>query len=155
MDQKSLFSVRLYCKNSIQTCARRVRQSLIPLDFKYPLRTAQSSLPSFPWVTPRCDCLPRDRFRNCPTRGRPTAKTYSTRIPLVVGNVTPSRGSPWLNYFPLYLPLEASQARASFQNRGSHFKEEHSIHIVKLSTKEMQLIKVSNEDTLLKTLMLH
>ena len=154
MDQKSHFSVRLYRKNSIQTCARRVRQFLIPFDFKYPLRTAQSSLPSFPWVTPRCDCLPQDRFRNCPTRGRPTAKTSQTRIPLVVGNVTPSRGSPWLNYFPLYLPLDASLGALKFSDQRESLKKEHSVHIVKLTTK-MPLIKPSNEGTLLKTLMLH
>ena len=50
---------------------------------------------------------------------------------------------------------DASQGALKFSDQRDTLEKEHSIHIVKLSTKEMQLIKVSNAGTLLNTLMLH
>ena len=49
---------------------------------------------------------------------------------------------------------DASQGALKFSDQRESLEKEHSIHIVKLSTK-MSLIKTSNEGTLLKTLMLH
>ena len=154
MDRKSLFSVRFYSR-PVSKLARAVSGSLYSRSASnITLKIAQSSLLRFLWVTLPCDSLSPDRYCNCPTRGWPTAKTSQTRISLADGYVTQSRGSPWLNYFPLYLPLDASLGALKFSDQRESLKKEHRVHIVKLTTK-MPLIKTSNEGTLLKTLMLH